>query len=97
MAGTMRRRITEASMRMLAPRPRASILITTLDESRNEKNTLVMISAAQLMTQRLTRAQAKAQTRERLLDAAVALLARGQGRRMIVGQNTPPRGCFGPR
>lgn len=51
-------------------------MITTLDESRNEKNTLVMISAAQLMTQRLTRAQAKAQTRERLLDAAAGLLAR---------------------
>lgn len=40
----------EASIRTLTPRPRASILTTTFVESRKARKTLVMMSAAQLMT-----------------------------------------------
>lgn len=39
-----------ASTSTLTPRPRASIFTTTLAESRKARNTLVMVSAAQLMT-----------------------------------------------
>jgi hypothetical protein len=47
-------RISVASISTLTPRPSASILITTASEARKEKNTLIMISAAEVITRAVT-------------------------------------------
>jgi hypothetical protein len=49
-AGTVMRRMIVASMRTLAPSPSAGIFTVTFVESRNAKNTLARMSAAQVMT-----------------------------------------------